>query len=170
VGIAHHFEYQSVTTRSAMTCQRTNQIQAYYDNELPVPARHEVEAHLRDCTDCRDLLAQLQGLSSLLSEVPLAEPRPGAIQRFENVGSRSWDRGILRIAGWLTATAAAVLLATVVNWSAGLHQQTAQTNDVLETVAFMPPADSPAENRSENMQLAQWMVDDLSPNDGSGLR
>ncbi len=153
-----------------MSCKQTNQIQAYYDNELPAETRRVVEAHLRDCADCRDLLAELEGLSSLLGNMPLAAMRPGAIQRFENVWPRRWDRGVLRIAGWLTAAAAAVLVATVINWSAGPHQQTAQTNDVLETVAVMPPADSRTENRPENMRLAQWMVDDLSPTNGTNLR
>ena len=63
-------------------------LQAYYDGELDARASQRVAAHLADCELCRQELATLASLSSLLQEAP---PAPDLLpeERFvANVGLR----------------------------------------------------------------------------------
>ena len=58
-------------------------LSAYLDGELKGKQLHQVEEHLAECEACQAELDSLQGLSSLLQEVPEAEVAPAII---ENVG------------------------------------------------------------------------------------
>src|SRR5258705_130467 len=58
-----------------MSCEKTAQVHAYYDDELPRQQRGAVEAHLQECADCRALLAELHQVSNLIAAAPLA-PMP----------------------------------------------------------------------------------------------
>jgi len=51
----------------------TEQLNAYMDGELKGKQLHQVEEHLAACEACQTELESLQGLSSLLQEVPAPE-------------------------------------------------------------------------------------------------
>jgi predicted anti-sigma-YlaC factor YlaD len=51
----------------------TEQLNAYMDGELKGKQLHQVEEHLAECEVCQAELESLQGLSSLLQEVPAPE-------------------------------------------------------------------------------------------------
>ena len=51
----------------------TEQLNAYMDGELKGKQLHQVEEHLTECEACQAELESLQGLSSLLQEVPAPE-------------------------------------------------------------------------------------------------
>jgi len=51
----------------------TEQLNAYMDGELKGKQLHQVEGHLAECEACQTELEALQGLSSLLQEVPAPE-------------------------------------------------------------------------------------------------
>jgi anti-sigma factor RsiW len=51
-------------------------LNAYHDGELRGSRLHQVEAHLAECELCQSELESLQGLSSLIHEVPAPEFTP----------------------------------------------------------------------------------------------
>ncbi|HEX4242130.1 MAG TPA: zf-HC2 domain-containing protein [Steroidobacteraceae bacterium] len=63
-----------------MQCAEAMRLQAYFDGELDAPSAAAMEGHLEHCAECRESLADLQGLrAALRSEV--AHPRAPAALR-----------------------------------------------------------------------------------------
>ncbi len=152
-----------------MSCKKSAQVQAFYDGALSAESVPLTEAHVRECAECAALLADLRSMSNLLATVPRREMRPGAASRMYGGWHGASDRGVLRIAGWLTAAAAVVLAGTVLTWPGQKSMQSAKGPDALETLATVPPVEGHEESRSEVVVLAQWIADDLSPNE-QGIR
>ena len=92
-------------------------IDAYLDGELPARMFPRIEAHLKDCEACRELLRERETLSSLLQSVPeaslskseaqfLFEVETGieTVQRKESYishGIRDWlENEQVRFVGW----------------------------------------------------------------------
>ncbi len=148
-----------------MTCEKAAQVQAYYDGELDAARTRTLEAHLERCAECSRLLEELGSLTAFLSAAPRPEMRPQAVSRFEGAWHVARDRGMMRIAGWLTAAAAALLVGALLTSPA--PQQGAPVKAGLwEAMAVMPPAETPpGEANSDLVQVAQWMADDLSLGD-----
>src|SRR3954469_9383171 len=148
-----------------MTCDHSTQIHAYHDGELPVSERAAVEAHLQTCADCRNLYSDLHQMSRMSATAPMVQISDIAMHRLRDRKYVLPDAGVMKIAGWLTAAAAAVLIAALPMW----HQQGA-TNpsvasaEVLDMVAVSPPSDGES-TQHEVVALAQWMADDLSVNE-----
>ncbi len=148
-----------------MTCEKAAQVQAYYDGELDASRSQMLEAHLEQCAQCSGLLEELHALSTLLSAAPRPDMRPQAVSRFQGAWDVARDRGMMRIAGWLTAAAAALLVGAL------LTAPTPPANvpvkaGLWEAMAVMPPAETQAEGNSDLVQVAQWMADDLSTGEG----
>src|SRR5262245_42008312 len=93
-----------------MICDRSSQVHLYHDGELPAGERDSLEAHIRSCPECRELLAELRGISRMVLAAPLPEMPGDVMQRLRDARYVLPDSGVLRIAGWLTAAAAAVLM------------------------------------------------------------
>lgn len=150
-----------------MTCDQSDQVQAYYDGELPAERRAVVEAHLRQCEPCRVQLAQLRGLSGLLQSAPLRALPAGAMQRLDQAWEAVQERAVLRISSWLTAAAAAVLIGALIwipmqNRHASELASSQREPDVWQTVAVMPAPEQREESGDQGIVLAQWMADELS--------
>jgi anti-sigma factor RsiW len=144
-----------------MTCEKAAQIHAYHDGELPPAEREAVEAHLRGCAACGELLEDLRRVSELVAGAPMAGISPIAIARLEKSFYAARDRGVLRVASWLTAAAAAVLLAVSFWPKSAETNVTASASTTWQTVAVMPPADE-SDDLPELVVAAQWMANDLS--------
>lgn len=146
-----------------MACEKYAQVHAYHDGELPAEEVAAVEAHIRECADCRELLGELRRLHTLIYAAPMAEWSAHAAQR---VADKTWhreqDRGVLRITAWMTGLAAAILVATTLFWPANAHNEIAVSAASWQVAAVMPPAD-PDEPVSEVVLAAQWMANDLAP-------
>ena len=152
-----------------MSCERIEQVHAYYDGELALSQRREVEAHLNECAECRELLAELRRVSELLASAPLAEMPASAMTRFQ----QSWfaaaqDRGVMRIAGWLTSAAAAILVAALLIRPTAPRggdegSQILALNAPWTAAAITPPADVRENDSGDLVIAAQWMANDLSP-------
>ncbi len=149
-------------------CDQTDQVHLYHDGELPAAEREALEAHLRECGECAALLKELRGLSRLFDAAPMAQIEPSALQRLRDARYVLPDAGVLKIAGWLTAAAAAVLVAALPM----LPREDRNTQpqpvvvanaDVLDA-AVTPPTDTDS-SRNDLVTLAQWMSDDLSTNE-----
>ncbi|MEJ2758743.1 MAG: zf-HC2 domain-containing protein [Anaerolineales bacterium] len=63
-------------------------LQAYYDGELHGRRLEKVEAHLADCPECREELAELASLSALLQSDPLPQLSVSPEQFAAQVGLR----------------------------------------------------------------------------------
>ena len=153
-----------------MICERAHDIHAYHDGELSAPAQvAAVEAHLRDCAACAALLADLRELSTRVAAAPMVDITPVAMKRMQQAWWAAQDRGVLRVASWLTAAAAAVILAAVM-WSApgdrgGDNTMTAANGPQLAVLmqqsspAFQQEADEP---QDESLIATQYIANDLT--------
>ncbi|HSW46656.1 MAG TPA: zf-HC2 domain-containing protein [Phycisphaerae bacterium] len=144
-----------------MTCDGTARIHRYHDGELSPPERTHVETHLRQCGQCSRTLADLRRLSSLVSKAGLAEMPADAAARLHARWPQTRDRGIRRLAGWLTAAAAAVLIAALLARPADLGDTTSRPA-IWQTVAVLPPTELHGDADSDLLVMAQWMADELS--------
>ncbi len=144
-----------------MGCDQANRVHGYHDGELASAERLAMEAHLGECAECRGLLRELSSLSALLA----GAGRPDASRHFiADLAERcraARDRNVLRLAGWLTGAAAAVLLGALLTWPGGRHEMTGSP-EPWEIAAMMPATDLHEENGSETLQVAQWMADELN--------
>ena len=145
-----------------MTCDKAAQIHAYHDGELPPAERIAIDAHLNGCASCAELLADLRRVSERVATAPMANLSPIAMARLEKSFYAASDRGVLRVASWLTAAAAAVLVAVSL-WPVKPVETTAivSTPSPWQTFAVMPPADA-SDDVPEVVAVAQWMANDLS--------
>ncbi len=160
-----------------MTCN-PDQLHRYHDRELdPVGAR-EVEIHLASCEACRELLADLRGMSGWIASAPLPEVETA---RLNAIARSAWhassDRGVRRLAGWITAAAAAVMVFAIIDFpsknridsyngrQSALVASTSLASPDWERAAIMPPGPvliSADDTEGELVQFVQWMANDLS--------
>lgn len=152
---------------TTVACNRTGDIHRYHDGELPDPDRRIIESHLQDCPECRQLLSELQHLSALITGAVTTEAPPALVPRLHECWSAGRDRSVLRLAGWLTGAAAAVLIVALLSKGFGRTNLAAQP-PFWEAVAVTPPSEQP-EEASPELVVAQWMAEDLSAENG-GLR
>jgi len=145
-----------------MTCDQTQQVQAFYDGEMNVADRVAFQSHLGTCAICSAELDHLRRLSTHLAAVSVPALSPDAFSRFHRTANVAEERGVLRLAEWLTAAAAAVLAIGLT----GLfkHDTThASAPDVWEQAAIAYPTDHDPTVGSDVLQLTEWMRTDLSP-------
>ena len=149
-----------------MTCERMNQIHAYHDGELSPAARGEVESHVAVCAECRQLLGELRDLSQMLATVDLPAVPRGALNRMHGAWwatKPAQEQGVRRLAGWLTAVAAAVLVIVPLS---SRPTPTVGPSVVpvrsFEIMALVPPAGPPDDANAELVAVAQWFATDLS--------
>lgn len=142
-----------------MSCNQTD-IHRYHDGELAPGDRRRTETHLAECTECRALLESLRHLSARLRMADAATLPPGMMERLRRSAPAMRDRGIVRLAGWLTATAAAVLLGALL-LNSGQRLGVAGRPATWEAVAVTPPDGLLDEGNSELVVTAEWMADDL---------
>src|SRR5581483_1267894 len=142
-----------------MNCDHFEQVHQYHDGELPAGQRDALEAHLKSCADCQALLSELRAISRMLAAAPVVEIPTDAMQRLRNARYVLPDTGVLKIAGWLTAAAAAILLTALPVWRPEPHVQPAAV--AIDPIEVTAPHDSDL-NQNDYVALAQWMSDDLS--------
>ena len=155
-----------------MDCQN-ELIHAYHDGELSPAQVAAVEAHLRDCAACAELLAELRQVSRLVAAAPLADMPPAAMKRMQQAWWAAQDRGVLRVASWLTAAAAAVILAAVMYSAPGDRGETVTTAAnppqlvalMQQSSSFQQEADEP---QDELLIATQYIVNDLSLAEAQG--
>ncbi|MCX5662304.1 MAG: zf-HC2 domain-containing protein [Planctomycetota bacterium] len=168
-------------------CDQEQQVHRYHDGELDAPAAAAVESHLRSCPACSAELRLLRSLGASLRTLAEATPIPIGLGRsVHRRVERFADAGTLRLAGWLTAAAAAVVLACVVKLesfgtdSTGPMWFGSPTNSSVISTSATPAAETAAAlsmhelgpAADEDQQIALWMVADLSrrPSADQGLR
>lgn len=150
-----------------MSCDQNTNLHAYHDGELAAGGRAAFEAHLRECAVCAEQLDELRRLGQMLKNAPMEPISPIALARLERAYDAVRDRGVRRVAGWLTAAAAAVLVGVMLIPSEPAPDVTASAAP-WQTIAVMPPADTSDEPIPELVLAAQWMANDLASFDTAG--
>ena len=145
-----------------MTCEKVHLVEGFYDGEMSSADRDAFAAHLVRCPICMAELDALQRLSRELAAASIPSVSDEALARFHGAVNVAEERGVLRLAEWLTAAAAAVLVIGLT----GLfkHDTThASAPDTWEQAAIAYPTDHDPTVQSEDLQLTEWMRTDLSP-------
>src|SRR5688500_12250833 len=146
-----------------MSCPQAANIHAYHDDELPPAARLAVESHLAECPDCAALLDDLRALSCRIGDAPLPLVTDVPFDRYHGAWHEVRQRGVLRISGWLTAAAAAILVATLLSFpssSAHTPVETLATSarPSWEPVALMTPVVDVAGGRAAEVRSVSQRV------------
>lgn len=148
-----------------LNCDRTSEVHAYHDGELTGEQRAALEGHLLQCDECRTLLRDLERLSGMLTSAPLPEPRAQTGWNTHQAWRSAGEQGVRRMAGWMTAAAAAVLLVAWVGWPTHYTEPT-YAGGLWEAAAVLPLSEPQGETDAELVQLASWFAHDLSGDAG----
>jgi anti-sigma factor RsiW len=148
-----------------MNCPQQHHVARYHDTELDASARASFERHLDECAACRQELQSLRAISSMLAEIPPAEPSAQAIQAWSTMPLRMRDRAVLRLTGWMTAAAAAVLVVAT-TWN--LWSPTTSVGGELDLGPIV--LTTPDESTTTTLEAARWMAMDLSAVSTGGVQ
>lgn len=147
-------------------CEYSRQVSAYHDGELSTEADRRFEAHLGQCTGCSRDLRQLEHLSRLLSGVTVPGIPPDVLDRLHRDASASQGRLIAGMSARLTVAAAAIFIVCS-GWMLArpdVYDRAAGEVDEWEWVAVTADIDT---SLSEAQQFAEWIVADLSVENGN---
>jgi anti-sigma factor RsiW len=108
-------------------CKYQQLLGAYHDAELDAQTQADVHQHVQTCDLCRDQLGQIRRLSGLIRTADGNRPddaiRPDELRRIHNaVRQVEHDRPLLRIAGFMSAVAASLLIISAA-WLAELPRR-----------------------------------------------
>jgi anti-sigma factor RsiW len=143
---------------------KEDDIHAYIEHALDASARADVERHLEECADCKQLAADLAEIRQVASSLDLREPPARVwlrIERAIELEGRAERGGVLgasraavsRISryAWLAA-AAALVLATAVGLRYGLTSRRASPTDAQPVASAPNPASSTDEASAEAVE------------------
>lgn len=150
-----------------MICPDNQQLHRYHDQQLTTEQAAAVESHLQQCERCRTQLRALRHLSDMLFHAPLTEPNEQAMRRWARSSRQMRDSRIQRMAGWMMAAAAAIVLGIFGLWP---NMETAQADSLLGNVERVMLAGSAEEQLPANLATARLFAADLSgesPHHGS---
>src|SRR5215212_10079877 len=137
-----------------MQCDQTKNIQAYHDGQMSRAIRDAFEAHLAACGICGAELDQLRRLSTHLAAASIPSLSKDAMGRFHRTVKAAEERGVLRLAEWLTAAAAAILLVGVIGIFR--HETThAAAPAAWAQAAVAYPAYADSSDRADLAQMAE---------------
>jgi anti-sigma factor RsiW len=148
------------------SCERTRQLNAYHDGELSPEDSRLLEAHLAQCAACARELQRLRGISRFLAGASMPGVPVEVVERLHENVAVVRERSVVRMAEMLTAAAAVVLVACG-GWvwhDLGESTSHAATASPWEQAAVTLRVETSA---SEPQQLAQWIVEDLSQENGN---
>ncbi|MBM4016942.1 MAG: hypothetical protein FJ288_01225 [Planctomycetes bacterium] len=145
-------------------CEQGQRVGAYHDGELPEASRAEVERHLRECPVCAAELRRLRRLSDLMRAAGGAEMPGEVLARLHQSVDMQPKITMLHVAEVFVAAAASILLVSCV-WLWRISAAGADSGQIpLWETAAVAPQDPSAVASQE--QLAQWIVHDLSRENG----
>ncbi len=148
-----------------LDCDRQADVHRCHDGELEPDRRAELEAHLARCAACRGLLRELGGLSAILARAMPTPVPPEAMDRLREAILNRQERRALGVATWLTAAAAAVLLAAVLTRPAPTDRP--WTGPARwETLAAAVRPEAIDDEEADLLATAQWMASDLATGKG----
>ena len=143
---------------------REDDIHAYIENALDASARADVERHLQDCADCKQLVADLSEIRQVASSLDLREPPARVWLRIERAIEleRRAERGGVSGASRTTmsrasryawmAAAAVLVLATAAGLRYGLTSRLAPQTGAQPSASATNPAPSADEVSAEAVE------------------
>lgn len=147
------------------TCDRTRQVSAYHDGELPLEERRALEAHLAHCPVCIEELQQLRGISRFLAGARVPDAPAELLQRLHDT-PRVRERVVIRMAEVLMA-AAAVILVVCAAWTfAGFGLGAPRTTVAAPWEETALTLGDTSTSEPQEVAQAQWIVEDLSSEKG----
>lgn len=137
-----------------MGCSESRRLQAYLDDDLSLPERARLDGHLTRCGSCRQELAELQQLESLLAELSPAAPPVGftteTLLRARHTLQRPRRAPATWAAAMTVASAAAAVFVFILQW--GPYQSPMAASAPRAVVADMvAPAHSQMIHRAPMM-------------------
>jgi anti-sigma factor RsiW len=151
------------------TCEHTPQIHAYYDGQLSPEAVEQVQAHLQSCPVCAAEYEALNQVSNLFSDESLPEMTPLMLaqvhQRVDQRMNARLEHGVMRLAQWLSAAAATILVVSSLQLAFMQNSANADATPNLAlqmTTAMLSQDALMGETVSEEQSVAAWIVADLS--------
>jgi anti-sigma factor RsiW len=93
-----------------MKCPNCDRLSAYHDGELDAATRAEVQRHLDQCPACAVELAELSAMSQWFAQSPRPRLSQIALHRLHNGADATMQRDMLRLARFVQAIAACVLV------------------------------------------------------------
>jgi len=170
-------------------CPYKSRLHAYYDGQLAAEPSRQIREHIAGCQICAQELDELAKLSRALAMVQFGEMTPLELARLHRNLDVSTQRGILRLAGALSAVAASVLIISLAWLSQtpasrtviGTVQGPTHSLEAWERLAMGEnvPAGAPnpgglpdrgvAAAQAADRNLTNWMLDNLrKPNHYEG--
>ena len=147
------------------SCPYGIQISAYHDGELPPVQRQEVEGHLQQCAACADELRQLRRISEFLAATPVPHLDPNQKNELYALAPATREFAYMRIAEWVSAVAAAVLLAAS-SWMIYRNVQPSAppvANGESASIEYaFNPQDATAPDAQSASSFGVFVVNDLS--------
>jgi anti-sigma factor RsiW len=129
-------------------------LSAYADGELSGGGRATVEAHLRECAECRGILEQIRESSRMLREYPFDDLRDEELAHAHAAIDDASDRPILRLGFSLGVIAASVLIVSC----AWLYELRGDNRPDLpqQVVTRVAPPIAPNAPNAPNAPAPQW--------------
>jgi hypothetical protein len=118
---AHEFTAKPGEKTMKVCVEWWTALSAYVDNALPPDECERVEAHLEQCTGCREAVAHLQSLRWVVSLLPPQEPPPMLKARIlsATVDKPTWTERLAmgwRQMAWRASLATTVVLMALLVW------------------------------------------------------
>ena len=137
-------------------------LHAFHDGELAAAAATAFEQHLATCAACRNGLDELRAVRRAVAEASRAVPSEAQITAWQRGRRHAQERQVLRLASWMTAAAAALLLAASASlvWTGSTAAAVpAPEWEVRMLASATPAAEDPADDAA---LLARWLAADLA--------
>ncbi len=148
-------------------CEHSRRLSAYHDGELLPEECRDLEEHIRHCPPCARDLERLRSLSMVFGSAEMPGMSPDAFERLHSSVGSIREGLTVRMAGVLTAAAAAVLLVcSVWLWQARVTQESYVGGGPAWEGAAVRPQLAVSPSADGEMQLAQWIIEDLSRENG----
>jgi anti-sigma factor RsiW len=148
-----------------MSCSFNQRLSAYFDGELDAASAEQVRRHVEQCAECAAELAELKGLSGLFEQSPPPRLSQIAMYRLHNKADMLVRGDVLRVARYVRAVAACVLVGSwlwLANSSAAVPaaQETVQTAPPWLDVAVTATAET--HSLDATTPAAAWYLADAS--------
>jgi anti-sigma factor RsiW len=148
-----------------MSCSFNNRLSAYFDGELDAATTEAVRRHVEGCAECAAELAELKKLTGMFEQSPPPRLSQIALYRLHNNADVVVRGDVLRVARFVRAVAACVLVGSwlwLANGSGTVPtaQETVQTAPPWLDVAVTATAET--HSLDTTTPAATWYLADAS--------
>jgi anti-sigma factor RsiW len=148
-------------------CPFTERIGIYYDGELAAREAEAMEQHIEQCAACGAELERLRKLSQLMRRIAVPVEHETMMRLHRRLDTTRRNQSMQRFAEICTALAASVLIICgAILMAERVPVVNTASMPVWESALLAPLGNEQMANNLEE-NVAQWMVQDLSRNNGN---